>query len=207
VAVIGGGDGGSVTEACRHLDLEEIILCEIDEEVVNAAREFFPELSRGLADPRVNCLYEEGGAWLGQQEQRFDLIAVDGTDPIGPGVMLFEEAFYRKAQQALKPGGIYVQQIECPFYSIRPSGMTFELSFEEIVARARRVFAQVHVYVATVPTYLGSYWAFLYAGDQALPLKSRPERWDTIRGQTRYYSPEIQQAAFVLPPFVNKLLA
>jgi spermidine synthase len=204
--VIGGGDGGAVTEACRHTDLKEIILCEIDQDVVNVSREFFPDLSNGLGDPRVTCVFEEGGAWLATQQERFDVIAVDGTDPIGPGVALFEEDFYRRAAAALRPGGIYVQQIESPFYSIRPGDMAFDLSFEEIVARARRVFNRVKIYCATIPMYIGSYWAFLYAGDEKLLMKPCLERWEKIRGQTRYYSPEMQEAAFVLPPFVEELI-
>lgn len=207
IAIIGGGDGGSVTEACRHQDLKEIVLCEIDEAVVTASREFFPELAKGLGDPRVQCVYEEGSGWLAEQSQRFDVIAVDGTDPVGPGVALFEEAFYQRAAAALRPGGIYVQQVESPFYSLRPGGMTFDLSFEEIIARARRVFKHVAVYCATVPTYIGSYWAFLFASNDALPMRARADRWEAIKGQTRYYSPDVQAAAFVLPPFVQDLIA
>lgn len=207
VAIIGGGDGGAVTEACRHGDLKKVFLCEIDREVMVASREFFPKLSVGLDDVRSQCVYEEGGGWLATQPRVFDVIVVDGTDPVGPGVKLFEEEFYRLAANVLKPGGIYVQQIESPFYSIRSGVMPFDLTFEEIVTRAKSVFEQVKVYLATIPTYVGSYWAFLYAGDKNLPLEPRPERWEKIKGQTRYYSPEIQKAAFVLPPFVEGLFA
>ncbi len=207
VGIIGGGDGGSVTEACKHPDVEQVILCEIDEEVINAAREYLPELAKGLGDARAKCVFEEGSTWLEKQKGCFDMIAVDGTDPVGPGVCLFEEKFYRRAQAALKPGGICVQQVESPFYSLRPDGMTFELSFEEIIQRARSVFKNVRVYCATIPTYLGAYWAFLYASDGELPMTPRPERWDAIKGQTRYYTPDVHQAAFVLPPFVQELVA
>jgi spermidine synthase len=206
VGIIGGGDGGSVTEACRHPDLTDITLCEIDEQVVTASREFFPELAVGLNDPRVTCAFEDGNAWLDDKSGRFDVLAVDGTDPVGPGVVLFEDAFYQKCKAALKPGGIFVQQIESPFYSIRPSEMTFDLRIEDIVARARAVFAQAHVYLATIPTYIGAQWAFLYAGDDNLPLQARDERWQAYAGQTQYYSPEMQAAAFALPPFLRRLI-
>ncbi len=207
LGIIGGGDGGVATEACRHTDLAEVIMCEIDEEVVKASREFFPKLSAGLNDERVTCVFEDGTKWLVPYQQHFDVLLVDGTDPIGPGIVLFEEAFYQQAKASLKPGGIFVQQVESPMYSRRCSDMAFELLFEDIVKRARTIFDQVHVYVVTIPSYIGCYWAFMYAGGPDLPLQPRDERWQRIAGQTQYYSPEIQQAAFTLPPFVKRLLS
>lgn len=206
VAIIGGGDGGAVTEATRYADLATVHLCEIDREVVAAAKQFFPQLAQGFADPRCRCVYEDGRAWIAAQPDRFDVLVVDGTDPIGPGKGLFEAAFYQAAKRALKPGGIFVQQVESPFYSLGMKSLSFELRLEDIVARARQVFPQVHLYTATIPTYLGSYWAFLYAGDQDASTEPRMERWQHIAGQTRYYSPDIHRAAFVLPPFVAEML-
>lgn len=206
VAIIGGGDGGAVTEACRHPDIEDIILCELDEQVVVAAREFFPKLAAGLNDSRAQCLHQEGNSWLAEQSRRFDVIAVDGTDPVGSGIALFAEEFYQHAAEALRPGGIYVQQIESPFYSLKKDVVALDLFFEDIVVRARKVFNRVEVYCATVPTYFGSYWAFLYAGDEGLSTEPLSERWTKIEGQTRFYSPDVHRAAFVLPPFVENLL-
>jgi spermidine synthase len=40
VLVIGGGDGGVVREVLKHKSVERVELVEIDEEVVNAARNF-----------------------------------------------------------------------------------------------------------------------------------------------------------------------
>ncbi len=206
VAIIGGGDGGAVTETCRHPDVESVQLCEIDELVVTASREFFPKLAAGLNDERARCFYEEGGAWLQKNPASFDVLAVDGTDPIGPGVQLFEEAFYQTSLAALKPGGIFVQQVESPFYCAPPKKTVFDLSFPEIIQRARAVFPRVHVYTATIPLYIGALWSFMIAGDENLSIDPRPERWEKIQGQTRYYTPEIHRAAFALPAFVRELI-
>lgn len=204
--IVGGGDGGAATEAARYKSLEAITVCEIDENVVQAGKKFFPDLARGFDDPRTTLHCEDANEWISGQEANFDVIAVDGTDPVGPGVVLFEEAFYQRAQRALKPGGIYVQQVESPFYSLREGSLIFDLRFEEIVARARRVFEQVHVYCTVVPTYLGSLWAFLFAGDADLSIEPNEGRWEALSGRTRFYRPEIHRAAFVLPPFVKELI-
>ena len=42
--VIGGGDGGTIRELIKHSDLEEIILCEIDEDVVSVCKSFSKHL-------------------------------------------------------------------------------------------------------------------------------------------------------------------
>jgi spermidine synthase len=138
-------------------------------------------------------------------EASFDVIAVDGTDPVGPGTILFEEEFYRIAKAALKKGGAYVQQVESPFFALAKKPF-YDLKLADIVARAKNVFSHVYLYWATIPTYFGSFWTFLYAGDEDLAKEPLDENWQSIAGQTKYYSPEIHRAAFVLPPFVNELL-
>src|SRR5690606_28571451 len=60
VAVIGGGDGGAVREVLKYASVQQVRLVEIDRRVVEASRTFFPGLSAGLDDPRVECLYVDG---------------------------------------------------------------------------------------------------------------------------------------------------
>ena len=43
-----------------------------------------------------------------------DVVIVDGTDPVGPGEGLFNHAFYTSCLNALRTGGIMVQQSESP---------------------------------------------------------------------------------------------
>ena len=39
-------------------------LCEIDPQVVSVCRQFFPEISAGLDDPRVTVVNEDGAAYV-----------------------------------------------------------------------------------------------------------------------------------------------
>ena len=43
--VIGGGDGGTVREVLKHPSIEKVIMCELDEEVVEATKKYLPNLS------------------------------------------------------------------------------------------------------------------------------------------------------------------
>ena len=40
VLIIGGGDGGVLREVVKHLDVAFITLCEIDESVVTASKQY-----------------------------------------------------------------------------------------------------------------------------------------------------------------------
>ena len=53
VIVIGGGDGGAVREVLKHSTVEKVYFIEIDEEVINVSKKFFPSVSCGVDDKRV----------------------------------------------------------------------------------------------------------------------------------------------------------
>ena len=43
VLVIGGGDGGTVRELIKYQEIKEIVLCEIDQLVIDVSKKFFPK--------------------------------------------------------------------------------------------------------------------------------------------------------------------
>ena len=92
--VIGGGDGGAITELVKYPELESITLCEIDPMVIEFCKEFFPEISSGLQDPRVSVVTRDGAAFVAENVAQFDLVLVDSTDPIGPGAALFARVVF-----------------------------------------------------------------------------------------------------------------
>ncbi|MBO8125762.1 MAG: polyamine aminopropyltransferase [Firmicutes bacterium] len=194
VCVIGGGDGGTVRELLKHPSIEEIDHVEIDGKVIEASRKYLPTLSSGLDDPRVNSLVTDGIKHVESVENRYDIIIVDSSDPVGPGVQLFEVPFYTNCYRALAEGGLLVAQTESPF------------SEADLLVKAYRniaqVFPQTKVYLANVPTYPSGLWSFTCGSKGPDPAKA-PEK---VEFATKYYTPEIHRAAFTLPPFVQELL-
>ncbi len=93
VLVIGGGDGGCIREIVKYKEVKEIHLCEIDKEVVNISKKYLPGIASGYDDPRVTVYYEDGSVFLKEKRDRYDVIIVDSTDPIGPGKALFTKEF------------------------------------------------------------------------------------------------------------------
>jgi predicted membrane-bound spermidine synthase len=53
VLVVGGGDGGVLRELARIPSLEEIHIAEIDGDVPEISKRFFPQMAVGFSDPRV----------------------------------------------------------------------------------------------------------------------------------------------------------
>lgn len=195
VLVIGGGDGGTVREALLHPSVEAVRLVEIDEKVVEGCRLHIPQTAAALDDPRVEVAIEDGVGYVASTEDRYDVILIDSTDPIGPATPLFGSKFYEGVHRILEPDGVVVSQAESPHYA--PAA---QLGLLEILA-AR--FARVHVYNYSNLTYPGGLWSFSYAAkSDRCPLGCfDPARVRASGARFRYYSPEIHRAAFALPAF------
>ena len=63
----------------------------------------------------------------------FDVILVDGPDPVGPAEGLFQSPFYQSCKQRLAPDGVLASQTEAPF--------VMHESFVRIVKTLGNVFA------------------------------------------------------------------
>ena len=199
VLIIGGGDGGSLEETLKHRSTEQVTMVELDPDVIALSRRFLPSIGGdAFDDPRTDLMIGDGLAFVARQEHRFDLIIVDSTDPVGPGRVLFTEDFYRDCKACLEPGGILVTQNSIPFLQPEVIG--------EPIAALGRLFADATCYLAAVPSYFGGDMAFGWASnDPALrqvPLDELRRRFEAAGIATAYYSPEVHQAAFALPPHI-----
>ncbi|MGI4944869.1 MAG: polyamine aminopropyltransferase [Janthinobacterium lividum] len=200
VLIIGAGDGGVLRRVLQHPGVERAVMIEIDGEVIRLAREFLPDVG-GTAwdDRRADVRVEDGIEHVARAaDASVDVIIVDSTDPAGVGAVLFTDAFYRDCARILSPAGIIVNQCGVPFMQSDELRATS--------ARRRRFFRHVSAYVVAVPTYVGGFMTLGIASQQPLDTRgSLPglhARATTLRETPRYWSPEIQQAAFQLPPYI-----
>jgi spermidine synthase len=196
VVVIGGGDGGTVRELLKHPEIEEIVLCEIDEMVINASRDFFPQVAGCLFDdnPRVKVKVGDGIAYMKELKNQADLILIDSTDPIGPGEGLFSRDFYRDVAAALKPGGLMAAQSESPWFE--------KEALIRIHNNISAGFKHRKSYVATIPTYPRGSWSWTMASQAPIePAKFDQKRFDKISGGLKYLSKDLMTGAFALPKF------
>jgi spermidine synthase len=202
--IVGGGDGGVLREALKHPKLEEITLCEIDRGVIDLCREHFPDVSAGAYDDkRTRIVIADGTKFVAETDERFDVIMVDSTDPIGPGAVLFTREFYTNCRRALAKGGILITQNGLPFLQ--------GPELHQSVSYFRDLFGDAFAYLATTPTYVGGPMSFGWASDDGRLRKhsrKKIERRYEKAGSfpTRYWRPDVHVAAFALPTYVRELV-
>ena len=206
VLIIGAGDGGVLRRVLQHATVQSATMVEIDGDVIRLSKQHLPSIAGDAwSDPRAAVIVGDGIAHLaGAAADSYDVVIVDSTDPAGPGEALFTDAFYADCARALGECGILVNQSGVPFMQADELRETSE--------RRARAFRHVTAYVAAVPTYVGGLMALGFASNTADLHRTPPETIAAhaaqtgILGQTTYWSPEVQAAAFALPPYIAALL-
>lgn len=198
VLVIGGGDGGSVREVVRHSSLESVEMVEIDGMVVEVSKKYLPEISAALLDdnPKVHVHIGDGIQHMAESEDKYDVIIVDCSDPIGPGEGLFTPGFYKNVYKALRADGLFVQQTESPFYH--------QPLLKKLHKDISALFPITRTYLANIPLYPGGMHSFTMGSKKYDPLKVNTDHFPEF--PTRYYNKELHKSCFVLPNFVQEML-
>ncbi|MDD4820890.1 MAG: polyamine aminopropyltransferase, partial [Flavobacteriales bacterium] len=204
VLIIGGGDGASVREVCRHKEVEKVIMVEIDGNVVEACKKHLPQMAAAFDDPRVELIIGDGISYVANAPKgSFDYIIVDGSDPVGPAEGLFSKKFYTDCKNALSEGGILITQGESPLFNAK--------TFAELNACLKTIFdpAQVRTMLFHIPTYPSGIWSFQTAVKGSLDIAHPNEKAVADFEHThllKYYNSEVHRAAFALPNYVKKML-
>lgn len=199
VLVIGGGDGGTAREVLRHPGVKHCRMVEIDEMVVEACREFIPQTAACLDDPRLTLSIDDGVKFVAETAERYDVVLVDSTDPVGPAAPLFGNEFYGNVHRVLADDGIVISQGGSPFLEME--------TLRSILRIQNELFAHTHAYTYSNLTYPAGYWSFTYASKGLCPI--RDFRKEAVREsglRFDYYTPGIHTAAFSLPEFVRREL-
>ena len=196
VLIIGGGDGGTLREVLRHKTVEKAVMVEIDEMVVEVSKIYMNVARGAFDDPRAELIIGDGVKYLKETDEKFDVIIVDSTDPVGPAKLLFSEEFYRSAYEKLNERGLYITQ----------AGSVYLFTNELLDAyRAmKKVFDRVYYFSFPVIGY-ASPWSFLVGvkGD----VDFRKVDLERARGlELYYYDPERHETLFQMPRYVRLLL-
>ncbi len=203
VLIVGGGDGGALRHVLLHPSVDRALEIEIDQAVVEVSLKFLPEISRGAySNPRAELKIQDGAQFLAKTDEKFDVILVDSTDPVGPAAALIGETFLEDAKRALAPGGLMAMQSGSPVSQPREWLAT--------VRAFKRQFPIVRPYLGYVPIYPAMLWSWVVGSDEIDPSSiddvSVRSRLDVMRSELRVYTPELHRAAFALPHFVQALL-
>ena len=201
ILVFGSGDGGVVDELVKYKSIKQIDLVEINEGVLEACRQFFPDVACSLDDPRVTIYTENALRFIRHIENEYDIIIVDSAGFYGPGESLLTMEFYGSCYKALKDDGIMVNQHQSPFYD--------EDRIETQRAHRRIVnsFPISRVYQAHIPSYPSGYWLFGFASKKYHPIADLDaDYWNSLGIYTDYYTTNLHRGSFALPAYVERML-
>ena len=140
-AVIGHGSGLTAHVMLGSPAIEHVDIIEIEPEMIRAARQFLPRVSRVYNDPRSHFQLEDARAYFARSREPYDVIVSEPSNPWVSGVAsLFTVEFYQHAKRALKPDGLFVQWFHL-YETNRPL-------VQSIVGAIGNVFSDYVIYAA-----------------------------------------------------------
>ncbi|MDC0231078.1 polyamine aminopropyltransferase [Aureispira] len=205
VLVIGGGDGGTIRELFRHSSIEKVVMVEIDDKVVEASKLHLPQLACEFDNPKLELHIMDGIQYMKDcEDEDFDLIIIDGSDPEGPAKGLFSYDFYKDVYRVLKPEGILNLQSEGPLFNTT--------AFLDLNKCMTDIFGanSIACYLTYISTYPTGMWSFITA-QKSKDLKYTDFNLTSAaifsqKHHLKYYTPEMHYAAYALPPFVRTMI-
>ena len=109
-AVIGFGSGMTSHALLGSPLLESLVTIEIEPEMINASRNFYPANARAFDDKRSTFVIDDARAYFAASGKKFDLIVSEPSNPWVSGVSgLFTAEFYERITHYLTPNGVFAQ--------------------------------------------------------------------------------------------------
>ncbi len=204
VLIIGGGDGGTAREVMRHNSVQQVDMVEIDEAVVWASKKYLSKVG-DWKNPKLNVLIKDGIEFVKNIEDPYDVIIIDGSDPVGPAEGLFETDFMQACYDGLTADGILTAQTESPWV------YDYHKSMQQVFSALDDIYEVTKMYLAHIPLYPAGMWSFAFASKGANPLSretmKRVEKGLSAFGdELNYYNTDIHRSCFALPNFVADII-
>jgi spermidine synthase len=202
VLIIGGGDGGILREVLKHPSVKKATMVEIDGRVVEFSKKHLSSIcKKAFSDKRTNLIIDDGAAFVKKTKEKYDVVIVDSSDPIGPATVLFTKEFYGNVKKILTPKGVMIRQSGSTIFQPKELRENFTLLKKIFKYNAPCVFA--------VPTYVGGFFCLTFSSSGTDPLKTQErnvaKRFSALKLKTQYYNPGIHVASFKAPEYVIKL--
>jgi len=203
VLIIGGGDGGTAREVLKHPSVEWVDMVEIDEAVVEASKLHMPDVG-DFENKKLNVLFEDGINFVKNVQNPYDVIIIDGSDPVGPAEGLFEKDFYQLCFDALGDDGVLTTQTESPWVE------SYHPSMKKVFGALEDIFEISKMYLSFIPLYPAGMWSMGFASKKYDPLSSdvneRIDAHKDILNTLKYYNKDIHTGSFALPNFVSEII-
>lgn len=207
VLVIGAGEGASAREILKHPSVERLVLVDIDNDIIQAVKQYLPEWHQGAFEhPKTELLIMDGKEFVEKTDEKFDLIYLDVCDKLiidSPATDLYTAKFYTSVKNILAENGILVVQA----MELFPDP---EDHFS-VVRNLKEVFPHVHIGGMFIPAFY-SIWGFAIATESPVLTQLTPDTIESIldernlSNQLNHYDGETHRLMFSLPKGVRKAL-
>ncbi len=201
ILIIGGGDGGCLKQIIKIPYIKKIILVEIDKKIIKYSKKYLFEIHKNsFEDKRIKIIIKDGIKFLKKNKNYFDIIIIDGTDPIGPGENLFNKKFYLYCKKSLNKNGILISQ----------SGTFLQIkNLIKNIKKLKKIFKLTGFFNATVPTYYGGNILLIWGSNKINIKKIHKNNINWIKNNNKkfkYYNIKIHKNSFLIPQFlINQL--
>ena len=140
---------------------------------------------------------------MGPQNNKFDIIITDSSDPEGPAEAFFHREYFQLLKDSLRDpndGFIISQTSENVWLNIN--------YLTDLIKQARTVFNNVQYCYTMVPSYTSGQLGLLVCNNDKDKNLKIPTRYPTEseQDQLKYYNKDIHSASFVLPKWVESIM-
>ncbi|KAJ1382287.1 Spermidine/spermine synthase [Sesbania bispinosa] len=205
VFIMGGGEGSAAREALKHKSMERVIMCDIDQEVVDFCKKYLITNREAFAHKKLQLVINDAKAELEKRNEKFDIIVGDLADPVegGPCYQLYTKSFYEKIlKPKLNDNGIFVTQAG-------PAGiLTHKEVFTSIYNTTKQVFKYVMAYTTHIPSFADT-WGWVMASDQPLFIGAEEMNkriQERINGELLYLTGEWFQSSATMNKTLSRSL-
>ncbi|XP_022096984.1 spermidine synthase-like isoform X2 [Acanthaster planci] len=199
VLIVGGGDGGVIRELSKHPEVEQITLCEIDEEVIRACKEFMPSMAKGFSSSKLTVHIGDGFQFVKQHQQAFDLIINDIPDRTGANDLtsqIYSREYFGLLKAALKPNGMFISQEPSVWNDLKCVHTVMEMCSE--------FFSVVDYNMCMIPSFPDMQGFVMCSLDRNTNFREPLRKLDA--SDLKYYNSGIHRASFAVPEFARKEL-
>ena len=204
VFIAGGGEGALLREVLKHNTVKQVIMADLDEVMVNLAKEHLGSWHQGaFSDPRVELICVDAKAHLAGLSQLFDIIIMDLPDPMedSPVAQFYAHPFFEFVKSKLSANGVFAAQAGITDFGEHQT-------YCSIVKAVEQAFQHTLPYQTAIP-FFRSNWGFILAGNNSFDAQFN--RIDESLSQRecvplKFYDAETHQHIFSLPKHLRDSL-
>lgn len=207
VLIIGGGEGATLREVLKHKTIKEVYMVDIDERMINFAKEYLYEWHKGSFDSeKLKLIIKDAKEFIESlPNETFDTIVQDVTEPFegSSSYLLYTKEFFTKLSKILKNDGTFSIQssmLRC---------VTYEMH-RKIYWTLKEVYEKVYSYYSYVPSF-DTTWSYILCSNRHNPREISIEEVDKrinerIKGELKFYDGETHLKLFLLPKDIKEIL-